>query len=332
MPKPLDPAVAAALDALGGRLPEHVFLAACGGSLAIMHPAKMLLDRRSRLPSDALNAAELVARRPRRLGPGALVVLCSMTGGTRETVAAARAAREAGALTVGLTTEPASALGKVCHHVVPFEAHYTTGVPIDAADSNYARLYELLLGLAQLGDGDDGLDALLASLPALQTAIDRAQERFMPLWDEAAPRLAHEPTIYALAGGYGYGAAYAFSTCVLMEMQRYASQAIHADEFFHGPFEVTDPSSAFVLLKSLGASRAMEERAEAFLHRMGDPSKVLTLDAASLDLSGIHDELRAPLMPLVFFDCLWRFAHRLAELRGIPMLTGRRYMKVLDDY
>ena len=32
-------------------------------------------------------------------------------------------------------------------------------------------------------------------------------------------------------------------------------------------------------------------------------------------------------MPLIFFDTLWRFAYRLADLRQHEMLTARRYMK-----
>ena len=38
------------------------------------------------LTSDVYNADEFVCRDPARLGPGALVILCSQTGTTRETV------------------------------------------------------------------------------------------------------------------------------------------------------------------------------------------------------------------------------------------------------
>jgi fructoselysine 6-phosphate deglycase len=38
------------------------------------------------------------------------------------------------------------------------------------------------------------------------------------------------------------------------------------------------------------------------------------------------------LVPLVFFDTLWRFAYKLADLRDQPMLEGRRYMKKMTDY
>ena len=332
MPADPDPGVAAALAAIRPTAPDHIYFVACGGSLSIMHPAKFLLDQHGRLPGDVMNAAEFVHRAPARLGPGSLVILCSMTGTTAETVAAAGFARARGARTVCLTMEPGSPLGRAGDHVVTFEAPYTTGVPIDARDSNYARIYELVLGLVRDAGGPDLMATLLDSLGHLQGAIDRADRTFAPIFDDYAPRLARQGCIYTLASGAGYGAAYSFAICVLMEMQWIDSQAIHANEFFHGPFEVVDADRAFILLKGLDSTRPLEERAEAFLHRFADPGKVMVLDAATLELDGIAPELRGNLVPLVFFDTLWRFAYRIAALRGHEMLTARRYMKTLDDY
>lgn len=117
-----------------------------------------------------------------------------------------------------------------------------------------------------------------------------------------------------------------------MEMQWYNSQAIHADEFFHGPFEVVDKAAAFVVMHGLDETRRLTERARDFLFRFGDRDNILVLDAAELDLSGMSDAMKPYLVPLIFFDTLWRFAYRLADLRDRPMLEGRRYMKKLADY
>ena len=61
--------------------------------------------------------------------------------------------------------------------------------------------------------------------------------------------------IYTLASGASYGAAYSFAICVLMEMQWYDLQAIHANEFFHGPFEVVDKDSNFIVMIGLDETR-----------------------------------------------------------------------------
>jgi fructoselysine 6-phosphate deglycase len=321
----------AALAALAGKTISHVFFVACGGSLAVMHPAKYLLDRQSAaLTSDCYNSDEFVHRDPRSLGPNSLVVLCSMTGTTKETLRAAQHARAKGATTIGLSQDPGSPLARAVDHAVRFEASYTTGIPIDAFDSNYSCLYQIVMGLVRIYDGIDKLAPLLASLRNLQAAIDRAHQTYAELFERFAPRFRDEPVIYTVASGACYGAAYSYAICVLMEMQWINSQAIHANEFFHGPFEVLDRDKAFILMLGLDESRPLEERARSFFERFGSPEKIMVLDAGDLDLSGIDDEFKGNVVPLIFFDTLWRFAYRLADLRQHPMLEGRRYMKKIS--
>lgn len=330
LPSAYDQGVIAALPAIDAAAVRHVFFVACGGSLSIMHPAKFMLDQHAAIPSDVYNAAEFVARAPKVLGPGALVILCSMTGTTRETTSAAEFARSRGAVTIGLTVEPGSPLANACDHVIGFEAPYTTGVPIDAVNSNYARIYQLVIGLVALAGGEDLTKPLIESLSSLQAAIDKAQVVFAPLFDDYAPRFARENVVYTVASGASYGAAYSFSICVLMEMQWINSQAIHANEFFHGPFEVLDKDRAFILMKGCDSTRALEERADTFLHRFGSAEKILVLDAEKLDLDGIDPRFRGNVVPLIFFDTLWRFAYKIADLRKHEMLEARRYMKKIS--
>lgn len=332
LPDRFHPAVSAALSAVDAAALRHVFFVACGGSLSIMHPAKFMLDQHGALPSDVYNAAEFVARAPKRLGPGTLVVLCSMTGTTKETTAAAQFAREKGAVTIGLTVEPGSPLGTAVDYPVKFEAPYTTGVPIDARNSNYSIIYQIVIGLVVATGGEDLTEPLIESLYNLQAAIDRAQKTYAPLWDRYAEHFAKQDVIYTMASGAGYGAAYSFAICVLMEMQWINSQAIHSNEFFHGPFEVLDETRCFVLMKGLDSTRALDERAETFLHRFGKAENVLVLDAAKLDLAGIDPRFQGNVVPLIFFDTLWRFIYKVAGFRQQVMLEGRRYMKKLTDY
>jgi fructoselysine 6-phosphate deglycase len=320
-----------ALDALSGKTINHVFFVACGGSLSVMYPTKYLLDRHSAaLPSDCYNADEFVHRNPRTLNGNSLVILCSMTGTTKETLRAAEHARSKGATTIGLSVDINSPLAKAVDHAVRFEAPYTTGVPIDAVNSNYSLLYQIVIGLVKLYDGIDKLSPLLASLSNLQGAIDKAHQHFAGLFDEFAPRFKDESVIYTVASGASYGAAYSYAICVLMEMQWINSQAIHANEFFHGPFEVLDKDRAFIMMMGLDETRPLEERAKDFLDRFGSPEKIMVLDAKELDLSGIDDEFKGNIVPLIFFDTLWRFAYKLADLRHHTMLEGRRYMKKIS--
>ena len=111
--------IRAALDALDGCRLTNVFFVACGGSLSIMYSGKYFMDRHGGgLACDIYNADEFVCRAPRGLGPTALVILCSQTGTTRETVRAAEFARRGGATTIAMTLDPASPLARAADHVV----------------------------------------------------------------------------------------------------------------------------------------------------------------------------------------------------------------------
>jgi fructoselysine 6-phosphate deglycase len=333
MPSAMPADIQLALTTIAGRKFSHLFLVACGGSLSVMMAGKYFVDRHSlALACDVYNADEFVCRDPRRLGPDALVILCSQTGTTRETVRAAHHARGRGATTIGMTLDQASPLARAVDCPVAYQASYTTGKPIDSAHGNYGVLYMLLAGLIDMRENASLSGDLLASLGHLQTAIERAHQTYAERFEVFAPRFAPRKTIYTLASGATYGAAYSYAICVLMEMQWYNSQAIHADEFFHGPFEVVDKETAFVVMHGFDETRRLTERARDFLFRFGDRDNILVLDAAELDLSGMADAMKPYLVPLIFFDTLWRFAYRLADLRHRPMLEGRRYMKKLTDY
>ena len=69
---------------------DNVVLTACGGSFAVMLPGQYFLDTRAgSLQAHALNAAEFTARSSRLGGEKSVVILCSHSGTTPETVAAA---------------------------------------------------------------------------------------------------------------------------------------------------------------------------------------------------------------------------------------------------
>ncbi len=81
-----------------------------------------------------------------------------------------------------------------------------------------------------------------------------------------------EKLFYILSSGASYGHAYGFAICSLMEMQWLHAAPIHSGEYFHGPFEVTNKETPFILLMNEGRTRAMDERALAFLTKYAEKS------------------------------------------------------------
>jgi fructoselysine 6-phosphate deglycase len=316
----VDPQVKNVLDALKGRTINHVYFVACGGSSAIMYPNKYIMDREAiNIPSDVYSSNEFIHRNPRKLGENSLVILCSMSGTTPETVKAAEFARQKGALTVGFTNEPTSPLAQESEFVVKYE----WGAESVAFNTNLGLLYQLTLGVLNVLEGNDKFDKLVNSLSNTQAAFEKAGLQFAERAQQFGQSYKDEKVIYTMASGANYGIAYSYTTCILLEMQWIHSNAIHAGEYFHGPFEIIDEEVPFIILLGLDETRPLDERALDFSQKYG--KKLVVLDAKELDLEGIDEELKGYIAPLVLNYVLRRYAEQLADARNHP-LSKRRYM------
>jgi fructoselysine 6-phosphate deglycase len=316
----VDQQVQNVLDALKGRTINHVYFVACGGSSAIMYPNKYIMDREAiNLTSDVYSSNEFIHRNPRKLGENSLVVLCSMSGTTPETVQAATFAREKGALTVGFTNEPTSPLAQESEFVVKYE----WGTDSIAFNTNLGLLYQLTAGVLNVVEGNDKFDKMINSLTNLQAVFEKAGQQYENQAQQFGQQYKDEKVIYTMASGANYGIAYSYAICILMEMQWIHSNAIHSGEYFHGPFEIIDKDVPFIILLGLDETRPLDERALDFSKKYGE--KLVVLDAKDLDLTGIDEELKGYIAPLVLNHVLRRYAEQLAEARNHP-LSKRRYM------
>ncbi|MDR7316416.1 SIS domain-containing protein [Brevibacillus nitrificans] len=316
----LHPQVQQALDAISSRPIENVFLVACGGSSALMYPSKYLLDREAKtIAADLYSSNEFIHRNPVRLGSKSLVILCSHSGNTPETAEAAKFARSKGALTVSLTNEPASPLAEASEHVIK----YSYGPDAPAFETNYSIMYQLVSGLLYVKEENAKFHRMIHSLQSLQAAYDRAKIQFADQAKAFAASNKDEKVIYTMASGANYGVAYSFAICILMEMQWIHSHAIHAGEYFHGPFEILDKTVPIIQLLGLDETRPLEERALRFSRQYGE--KLIVIDAKEFDLSGIDEDLKGYISPLVLNYVLRLFANELADARNHPLST-RRYM------
>jgi fructoselysine 6-phosphate deglycase len=316
----VDQQVQNVLDALKDRTINHVYFVACGGSSAIMYPNKYIMDREAiNLTSDVYSSNEFIHRNPRKLGENSLVVLCSMSGTTPETVQAATFAREKGALTVGFTNEPTSPLAQESEFVVKYE----WGTDSIAFNTNLGLLYQLIAGVLNVVEGNDKFDKMINSLTNLQAVFEKAGQQYENQAQQFGQQYKDEKVIYTMASGANYGIAYSYAICILMEMQWIHSNAIHSGEYFHGPFEIIDKDVPFIILLGLDETRPLDERALDFSKKYGE--KLVVLDAKDLDLTGIDEELKGYIAPLVLNHVLRRYAEQLAEARNHP-LSKRRYM------
>jgi fructoselysine 6-phosphate deglycase len=309
-----------ALEVFKEREIEHVFFVACGGSSSLMYASKYVLDRESEtIDSDLYSSNEFVHRNPRKLGEKSLVILCSHFGKTPETVEAARFAREKGAITVSLTFDAEAPLAQASEYVIVYE---------DGKEAKYVNeaqsvMLELVFGLLASKEGNEKFSEVVSSLENLGPILEREKGKSLAEAKEFAQSYKDEKIIYTMASGANYGIAYWFSICLLMEMQWIHSHALHAGEYFHGPFEILDKDVPVIQLLGLDETRPLEERSLEFTQRYGE--RIVVLDAKEYDLTGVAESVKGYIAPLVLQAVLRQYADELAIVRNHPLST-RRYM------
>lgn len=308
-----------AIDAVKEADVKNFYFVACGGSQAMLTPAQYILDREILLPAAVYTSNEFIHRSPKSLGKNSVVVLCSHSGNTPETVKAAEFANEKGALTIAFS----NLVGSPLWNAAKYPVHYGWGPDCEASEHSNGMLYRLIFGILNTLFPNEKYVHAIDSIKNLQGVNERNKANILKAADEFGRSHKREKLIYTMASGACYSVAYSFSICLLMEMQWVNSSAIHSGEYFHGPFEVTDYDVPFIIIKSLGETRPLDERAHAFCKKYSD--KVTVIDAETFDMEGIHKDVRNYFAPLVAGTVLRQYADAIAEHRGHP-LSVRRYM------
>lgn len=308
-----------ALKAVKDKNAQQYYFVACGGSMATLQAAQYIFDRESKTPSFVYNSQEFISRHPKALGENSVVILCSHSGKTPETVEAAKFARKNGALTLAFSNDVNSPLSSA----VEFLVSYDWGNDVVASEGLSGQLFRIVFGILNIDNKSDKYERAILAIDHLQDAITKNLEKF----DKAALAFAREyrkePLIYTMASGISYPEAYALTACFLMEMQWIHSGCIHSGEFFHGPLEITDDDVPFILLKGIGDTRMMDERAHKFLEKHSE--KVVVIDAMEFYMSGIDKDLQEYFIQPVMTLVVKIYIDYLAEARG-HLMSVRRYM------
>lgn len=308
-------------EILGSKKINKIYFAACGGSLAAMYPAKYFLEKESKTLSRIgfYTSNEFVHALPAALDENSLVIICSHQGTTPETVEAGRIAKGKGASVVAFTFAEGSPITGVADYVLS----YSWGDQIVYSEKKEARLLKLCMELLYQMEGWQNYDAAMASFGRYDDVVAKAQQVSIAEARRFAEENKTEKVIYTVGGGACWGAAYMESICILMEMQWINSACIHAGEFFHGPLEITDWETPFLLFVGEGPTRVMDQRVLDFLAKYG--RKVYAIDVKALGINVIDDavvEYFAPLLQTAVVDV---YNHELEYARKHPLST-RRYM------
>ena len=231
---------------------------------------------------------------------------------------------ELGAQVIAVTHAAESPLAKNAHYVI-----------LHGFEKNYAAKLEKMTNVLMLAveilnqyEGYAHYDEMQEAFGKIYDVIEKSVSFVLPSAKRFAEDYKDAPVIYVMSSGATQEVAYAFSICLLMEMQWVNSGSFHDGEFFHGPFEIVDKDVPFILLMNEGRTRALDSRALDFLNRF--QAKTTVLDGKDF---GIGSEVPAAVAeyfnPMVLTAVLRVYAEQLAIVRCHP-LTQRRYMWKLE--
>lgn len=305
-----DRAGAAAELGEGLRGSGRLYLIGGGGSLATLMTAKVLFDRLTAIPTEALSGYELIWRQPEALGPDATAVFASYSGETEDTVAAFRLARQRGARTVALVNEAESTLGREADLTIAWGSAAIFEAPLAALT---------LAAAAAAGTRSEEAEAIRASLLAAPAVIETAVAAEAERAEEKARRFLNSRHIYVLGAGPLAPLAYKVALTVVMENIRVGGTYCDAMEFRHGPAEALERTQVdAMLLLGTDESRPVTQGTLDFLDRQG--ARTLVFDAAE------YGEIHPLLTPLILNSITQWFVVYSAILRGITDLDARVFM------
>ena len=237
---------------------------------------------------------------------GALCLVISQSGRSPDILAAAEAARAAGALVVALVNDADSPLAELAEITAPLLAGPELSI---AATKSYIAALSAIVQLVALWSGDARLSAALAELPDL---LDRA---WALDWGAALEPLQGAQSLYVLGRGLGFGVAEE-AALKLKETCGLHAEAFSAAEVRHGPMALVGPGFPVLAFAQGDETRAGVEAAAAAAAAQGAP--VLKAGgAAQAGVISLPTEPACPVLePIAYALSFYRLANALALARG----------------
>jgi len=318
-------ALAAPIEAtIGGLIAQgatNVFFLGTGGAAILMQPAAAVLAAQSSFPVFSPHAAELVVGGSHHLGKGSIVVIPSLSGTTKESIAAMDYCRARGATVITLVGHADTPLGKGGDHVFVNFAEDDT-----SSESFYLQSLFIALAIVRRRGEFGGYGAFAADAGRLPEALLQVKRRVDAAAEAFAESIRETPWHIVTAAGAAWPEAFYYGMCILEEMQWIRTRPVHASDFFHGTLELVEAGVSVILLKGEDAYRPLADRLEAFARDKTD--RLTVFDTAAQELPGISPETRALISPVVLATMLERVSDHLARKRNHPLTTRRYYRRV----
>ena len=285
--------------------PRAVVTCARGSSDHAATYARYLIETRTGLlaSSAAPSVSSLYAARADLRS--VLFVAISQSGASPDLLAAARAAKAAGALVVALVNAEDSPLARVASHAIGLRAGTEMSV---AATKSYIASLSAIVQLVGHWTRDDGL------LDALDGAPDQLEKAWQLDWDAAIEPLRDAASLFVIGRGLGLGIAQE-AALKLKEACGLHAEAFSSAELRHGPVALV--GRGFPVLAFAQGDETRPDIESLAQELAGVGARVLLAGsqvpgALTLPAMRAHPAIE----PLLLIQSFYRFANGLAFSRG----------------
>ncbi len=300
---------------------DNLFFMGSGGAGILMQAAADLMIKRSSLPCYNVLCAELVLTGHSQLGNNSIVIMPSLSGTTKESIAALEYAQQRGATVITLVGHADSPLAKQANHTfVNFAADDTS------CESFYIQSLVIALATMSAREERDDYDTLLNEFGKLPEQLLNIKKHFEQEAADLAKKIQNDKYHIVTGAGNTWPEAFYYGMCILEEMQWIRTRPVHASDFFHGTLELVEKDTSIIVMAGEDESRALTDRVIKFAEQYTD--RLIVLDTAQLPTEGLSSELRAMLAPAFLATMLERLSAHLEELRNHPLSTRRYYKRV----
>ncbi|MGE5482059.1 MAG: SIS domain-containing protein [Bacteroidota bacterium] len=304
---------------------EYVLIAARGTSDNAAQFAKYLFEVINGVPGSlAAPSIYTVYRASLKSLRRALVLGISQSGEGLDIVEVVKAAREGGALTVGLTNNRSSALARTAEHVIVGCAGEEKSV---AATKTYTAQLVALLMLSLEWAGREDLFGGLRQVPGQIEQTLGLEARIKSV----VARYRYMNDCVVLGRGFNYSTALE-AALKIKETCYVGSQPYSSADFLHGPiavveegfpaFVIAPPGKAFPSV--LGVVEELVKRKAEVVAITSDPG---LLEMATIPLQ-VPVEVDETLSPLIYVVPMQLFAYHLALTKGLDPDQPRGLTKV----
>jgi fructoselysine-6-phosphate deglycase len=298
-----------------------VFFVGTGGAGILMQPAVQFLSGRSDFVAFLNLPAEIVLTGHALLGPKSIVVIPSLSGTTKESIAALEYCKSRGAKIISLVGHADTPLGKGADYAFVNFAEDDT-----SCESFYLQSLLIALSIVKHRGEYEHYKLVLSELKRLPASLVEVKLAFEAKAERFAETAKSEPYHIITGAGSTWPQACYYGMCILEEMQWIRTRPVHAADFFHGTLELLDKDVSLIVFKGEDALRPLVERVEAFASQHTE--KLHVFDTAHLATPGVGIQTRELISPVLLATVLERVSAHLEVKRSHPLTTRRYYKRV----